>query len=196
MLVIPKMDIYSPGQGIMNKISGTVAEVSETHIVVDQKKYPLKINTRSFEELDEGVLVFPTISTWQEPAVKVGQKVKRRELLARGITRIYFQANVWIFAGLVMVLGVVWGIGKASVYKLIPDYYPEEVGIVGGMVGVLGGLGGFVSPIIFGYLLEHTGLWTTCWMFMWVLSVICLFWLHNVVQLIQRREHPESEHKI
>ncbi|HJL52521.1 MAG TPA: MFS transporter, partial [Arenicellales bacterium] len=139
---------------------------------------------------------FPTKSTWQEPVVKVGQKVQRRELLAKGITRIYFQANVWIFAGFVMVLGAVCGIGQASVYRLIPDYYPEEVGIVGGMVGVLGGLGGFFSPIIFGYLLEHTGLWTTCWMFMWVLSVICLFWLHNVVQLIQRREHPESEHKI
>ncbi|MDP7060484.1 MAG: MFS transporter [Candidatus Marinimicrobia bacterium] len=196
MLVIPKMDIYSPGQGIMNSIPGTVTEVSESYIVVDQKKYPLKVNTRSFEELDDDVLVFPTKSTWQEPVVKVGQKVQRRELLAKGITRIYFQANVWIFAGLVMALGAVWGIGKASVYKLIPDYYPEEVGIVGGMVGVLGGLGGFFSPIIFGYLLEHTGLWTTCWMFMWVLSAICLFWLHNVVQLIQRREHPESEHKI
>jgi len=128
--------------------------------------------------------------------VKVGQEVQRGELLAKGITRIYFQANVWIFAGLVLILGSVWGVGKASVYKLIPDYYPEEVGVVGGMVGVLGGLGGFFTPIVFGYLLEASGLWTSCWMFMWVLSVICLFWLHNVVQHIQRKEHPESEHKI
>ena len=35
----------------------------------------------------------------------------------------------------------------------------------GGIVGVLGGLGGFVCPVIFGYLLEATGLWTSCWMF-------------------------------
>jgi NNP family nitrate/nitrite transporter-like MFS transporter len=196
MLVIPKMDIYSPGQGIMNRIPGTVVEVTEAYIVVDEKNYALKVNTRSFAELEDDILVFPTKSSWQEPVVKVGQKVQRNELLAKGITRIYFQANVWIFAGLVFILGSVWGVGMASVYKLIPDYYPEEVGVVGGMVGVLGGLGGFVSPIVFGYLLEGTGLWTSCWMFMWVLSVICLFWLHNVVQRMQRKEHPESEHKI
>ena len=49
--------------------------------------------------------------------------------------------------------------------------FPDEVGVVGGMVGVIGGLGGFFCPIIFGYLLETTGLWTSCWMFMWVISV-------------------------
>ena len=59
--------------------------------------------------------------------------------------------------------GSIWGIGMGAVYKYIPDYFPEEVGVVGGMVGVLGGLGGFFCPIIFGYLLEGTGLWTSCW---------------------------------
>jgi len=195
MLVIPKMDIYSPGQGIMARMPGTVVEVTESYVVVNEKNYALKVNARSFAELDDDILVFPTKSSWQEPVVKVGQEVQRGELLAKGITRIYFQANVWIFAGLVLILGSVWGVGKASVYKLIPDYYPEEVGVVGGMVGVLGGLGGFFTPIVFGYLLEASGLWTSCWMFMWVLSVICLFWLHNVVQHIHRKEHPESEHK-
>ena len=57
------------------------------------------------------------------------------------------------------------GIGKAAVYKHIPDYFPDDVGVVGGIVGVLGGLGGFVCPVIFGYLLDATGLWTSCWMF-------------------------------
>ncbi len=134
--------------------------------------------------------------TWQEPAVEVGQVVKRRELLAKGVTKIYFQANVWIFAGFVVLLGSVWGVGKAAVYKHIPDYYPEQVGVVGGMVGVIGGLGGFVCPIIFGYLLEGTGLWTSCWMFMWVISVICLFWMHNVIQIMERKEHPEAQKQI
>jgi NNP family nitrate/nitrite transporter-like MFS transporter len=124
--------------------------------------------------------------------VEVGQRIARNELLAKGVTRIYFQANVWIFAGLVILLGSVWGVGKAAVYKHIPDYFPDEVGVVGGMVGVLGGLGGFFSPIIFGYLLEWTGLWTSCWMFMWVISCICLFWMHNVIQMMTREETPEA----
>ena len=196
MLSIPKMDIYSPGEGLMNIIPGTVTEVTKEYIVVGEKKYTLKISDRSFEELEDDIVVFPTKATWQEPVVKVGQKVERRELLAKGVTHIYFQANVWIFAGIVLILGSVWGVGKAAVYRLIPDYYPEEVGVVGGMVGVLGGLGGFFSPIIFGYLLEATGLWTSCWMFMWVLSVICLFWMHNVIVRMEHKEHPEDVHKI
>jgi NNP family nitrate/nitrite transporter-like MFS transporter len=192
MLVIPKMEVYSPGEGIMAVIGGTVTEVTDSSIVVGGRTYTLKLQDRSFEELDSEVVVFPAKATWQEPVVEVGQVVKRRALLAKGVTKIYFQANVWIFAGLVVMLGTVWGIGKAAVYKHIPDYYPDEVGVVGGMVGVIGGLGGFVCPIIFGYLLEGTGLWTSCWMFMWVLSCICLFWMHNVIQWMDRTERPED----
>ena len=144
-----------------------------------------------FENLDDQVLVFPTKSSWQEAIVEEGQEVGKKELLAKGQTNIYFQANVWIFAVLVVVLGSIWGIGKAAVYKHIPDYFPEEVGVVGGMVGVLGGLGGFFCPIIFGYLLEYTGLWTSCWMFMFVVSSICLIWMHVVIQRMTAREQPE-----
>ncbi len=196
MLIIPKMDIYSPGQGIMATMPGVVSEVNSKAIVIGSKSYALiekKIHTESF---DEKLLVFPTKEVWQEPVVIVGQKIQRKELLAKGITRIYFQANVWIFAFLVFVLGAVWGIGKAAVYKHIPDYFPEEVGVVGGMVGVLGGLGGFFCPIIFGYLLKNTGLWTSCWMLMFFLSLICLWWMHAVVVQMMRAKHPESRHLI
>ena len=193
MLVIPKMEVYSPGEGIMAARAGTVTEVSPTVVVVDNKRYELQEQTRSFDELDDQVVVFPTKASWQEPVVEVGQTVKRRALLAKGVTKIYFQANVWIFAFFVVLLGSVWGVGKAAVYKHIPDYFPEEVGVVGGMVGVIGGLGGFVCPIIFGYLLETTGLWTSCWMFMWVISVICLFWMHNVIQRMERPGTPGGD---
>jgi NNP family nitrate/nitrite transporter-like MFS transporter len=41
------------------------------------------------------------------------------------------------------VLACAMGIGKASVYKYIPGYFPNDVGAVGGVVGMLGALGGF-----------------------------------------------------
>ena len=44
------------------------------------------------------------------------------------------------------------GIGKASVYKYVPNYFPKDVGAVGGLVGMLGALGGFVLPPVFGVL--------------------------------------------
>ena len=196
MLVIPKMEVYSPGQGILAVRAGTVTEVSDSVVVIDGKRYELTLQDRSFDDLDRQIIVFPTKMVWQEPVVEVGQVIKRRELIAKGVTKIYFQANVWIFAFFVVVLGSVWGIGKAAVYKHIPDYYPEQVGVVGGMVGVIGGLGGFVCPIIFGYLLEGTGLWTSCWMFMWVISCICLFWMHNVIRIQERKQHPEAQKQI
>jgi NNP family nitrate/nitrite transporter-like MFS transporter len=186
MLVIPKMEIYSPGEGILAQRPGVVTEVTDTRIVVDDQVYKIKRSETDFGNLDDSIIVFPSKDTWQQAVVEVGQEVERRELLAKGITRIYFQANVWIFTGFVIALGSMWGIGMAAVFKHIPDYFPEQVGVVGGMVGVLGGLGGFFCPIIFGYLLEVTGLWTSAWMFMFVLSIICLSWMHRTVMKLSR----------
>jgi NNP family nitrate/nitrite transporter-like MFS transporter len=196
LLIIPKMDIYSPGQGVMATNSGIVTEVTLKSINVGVKIYPFIERQNSSQISDDKLLVFPAKEVWQEPVVKVGQKVQRKELLAKGITRIHFQANVWIFTFLVFALGIVWGIGKAAVYKHIPDYFPEEVGVVGGMVGVLGGLGGFFCPILFGYLLKGTGLWTSCWMLMFGLSVICLWWMHTVITNMIKRKEPELSKKM
>ncbi len=196
LVIIPKMEIYSPGRGVMAMRSGTVTAVSGSAIVVGSKSYELKARPESLKNFDDQLLVLPTKQTWQEPAVEVGQTVKKKELLAKGVTRIFFQANVWIFAVLIILLGSIWGIGKAAVYKLIPDYFPDEVGVVGGMVGVLGGLGGFFCPIIFGYLLEWTGLWTSCWIFMFGLSLVCLLWLHLTTQKLMKEKHPLDMQKI
>ncbi|MCR4336352.1 MAG: MFS transporter [Candidatus Omnitrophica bacterium] len=190
LLIIPKMEIYSPGQGVIATSPGIVTQVDSESIKVGDKAYTFIQKQAENENYDEKLLIFPTKEIWQEPLVKVNQRVEKKQLLAKGITRIYFQANVWIFAFLVFVLGVIWGIGKAAVYKHIPDYFPEEVGVVGGMVGVLGGLGGFFCPIIFGYLLQNTGLWTSCWMFIFLLSGICLWWMHAVIVHMMRMKNP------
>jgi len=201
-LIVPKMEITSPGKGVMARVSGEVTHVSDSLIIVDNKNYPIiqkSTAAKDFEKLDAEVLIFPTKEVWQEPMVAVGDHIKKKALLAKGVSHIYFQANVWVFAILVIFIGSIWGIGKAAVYKHIPDYFPDEVGVVGGMVGVIGGLGGFVCPIIFGYLLEGTGLWTSCWIFMFFLSALCLFWMHSVIRKMTHEEMPhlskQIEHK-
>ncbi|MBY0512932.1 MAG: MFS transporter, partial [Gemmataceae bacterium] len=65
--------------------------------------------------------------------------------------------NIASFTALLFVVGVGMGVGKASVYKYVPDYYPRDVGAVGGLVGALGALGGFVLPPAFGALGRATG---------------------------------------
>lgn len=192
LLVFPKMDVESPGRGVLARLPGTVTEVTPDRISVEvgagQEPYPLMSRPETgFGEKDEGFMLWPEIQTWQEPVVEEGERVARRQLLARGVTHIYFQANVWIFTILVFVIGIAMGIGKAAVYKYIPDYFPEDVGVVGGLVGVLGGLGGFVCPIIFGTLLDLLGLWPTTWMFFLAISVVCLVWLSLVVRRISQQ---------
>lgn len=199
LLIVPKMEITSPGKGVMAKFGGEVNFVSDTLITIGTKNYAVKKEpqaAKDFEALDAKILIFPTKEVWQEPVVSVGEHVKKKALLAKGVSHIYFQANVWVFAVLVIIIGSIWGIGKAAVYKHIPDYFPEEVGVVGGMVGVLGGLGGFFCPIIFGYLLEGTGLWTSCWMFMFFLSALCLYWMHSVIRKMTHAEAPHLATRI
>lgn len=179
MLIIPKMEMLSPGKGVMATKAGRVTHVSDSLIEVDKKEYKLIRRSAEFDNADTKTLIMPTKDSWQSPLVVVGEEVKKRQLVAQGTTRIYFQANMWIYAILVMLVGIVWGIGKASVYKSITEKYPEEVGVVGGMVGVIGGLGGFFCPIIFGYLLDWTGLWTSSWMLMLLISVVCYFWIRK-----------------
>lgn len=196
MLVVPKMEILSPGKGIMAVKSGEVTHVSDSAIVAAGITYPIERQDYDFEHLDDQMLVWPGKDSWQTPQVSVGDRIIKRQLIAKGTTRIYFQANMWIFAILVIIIGIIWGIGKAAVYKYIPEYFPNEVGVVGGMVGVLGGLGGFFCPILFGYLLDATGLWTSSWVLMFLISVVCIWWLNSVISAMLLKKAPQLDGKI
>jgi NNP family nitrate/nitrite transporter-like MFS transporter len=94
--------------------------------------------------------------------------------------------NVWLFTFLVFVVGIAQGFGKASVYRIIHDYYPQNMGTVGGMVGVIGGLGGFCLPILFGYAADHIGVRSSCFMLLFGLTIVCMVWMHYAIKQ-QRR---------
>jgi NNP family nitrate/nitrite transporter-like MFS transporter len=63
------------------------------------------------------------------------------------------------------------GLGNGAVFKLVPDYYPQTVGTVTGLVGAAGGLGGFFPPLVLGIIRQETGAYT--WGFI-SMSVFCL----------------------
>ncbi|MBT4309199.1 MAG: MFS transporter [Anaerolineae bacterium] len=191
LLFFPKMSIESPGSGVMARRSGTVTSVTSNEIQVDDTTYSL-IPKVDVEYGADEVILLPRINTWQDANVEVGDQVAKKELLASGVTHIYFQANVWVFTFFVFIIGIAMGIGKAGVYKFIPEYFPTEVGVVGGIVGVVGGLGGFVSPIIFGSLLKSIGLWTTTWIFFFFITMLCLIWMGLSVRKNAKKREVEA----
>lgn len=95
------------------------------------------------------------------------------------------------FTILVFTLGFFMSLGKAAVYKHIPEYYPTNVGSVAGVVGMIGGLGGFVLPIVFGMLNDWIGVWTSCFMLLFVLVSVALTWMHFAIRRMELERHPE-----
>jgi len=86
--------------------------------------------------------------------------------------------NVYAFTGLMFILGIAWAFGKASVFKYISDDYPTNIGAISGIVGLAGGLGGFVLPIMFGALLDLTGIRSSAFMLMYAVVWVSLIWMY------------------
>jgi NNP family nitrate/nitrite transporter-like MFS transporter len=86
--------------------------------------------------------------------------------------------NVYGFTALMFLLGIAWAFGKASVFKYISDDYPHNIGAISGIVGLAGGLGGFVLPIMFGALLDVTGVRSSAFMLMYGVVWVSLIWMY------------------
>lgn len=100
------------------------------------------------------------------------------------------EMGVLPFTILVFILGFFMSLGKAAVYKHIPVYYPEHVGSVGGVVGMIGGLGGFILPITFGALNDMIGVWTSCFMLLFLLVAVAFIWMHLAILRMERAAAP------
>jgi len=86
--------------------------------------------------------------------------------------------NVYGFTLLMFTLGVAWGFGKASVFKYISDDYPHNIGAISGIVGLAGGMGGFLLPIMFGALMDLTGIRSSAFMLMYGVVWVSLIWMY------------------
>ncbi|MBP0628800.1 MULTISPECIES: nitrate/nitrite transporter [unclassified Cupriavidus] len=83
-----------------------------------------------------------------------------------------------VFTILLFVVGIAFAIGKASVFKFISNDFTHNIGAVSGVVGLAGGLGGFILPILFGMLADLTGVRSSCFMLMYGTVCVSLVWMH------------------
>ena len=109
----------------------------------------------------------------------------------KGPLTLHIGLNPWVFTMLLIVLGFAWGIGKASVFKYISDQYPENIGVISGIVGLIGGLGGFLLPILFGVLVDLTGLRSSIFMLLWGITLVSLVWMYWT-EIVPRRRSESS----
>lgn len=86
--------------------------------------------------------------------------------------------NVYTFTALMAVLGVAWAFGKASVFKYIANDFPTNIGAISGIVGLAGGLGGFLLPILFGALMDLTGVRSSAFMLLYGVVWVSLIWMY------------------
>lgn len=99
-------------------------------------------------------------------------------LTVSGPQTFHIGLDPWMFTALLFVVGIATAIGKASVFKFISDDFTHNIGAVSGVVGLAGGLGGFLLPILFGMALDLTGIRSSCFMLLYGTVCVSLVWMH------------------
>lgn len=106
-----------------------------------------------------------------------------------------WSVGVGLFTVLVFVMGCAMGVGKAAVFKHIPEYFPNDVGAVGGLVGTLGALGGFFLPPLFAYTSEWTGMPQATFFVVFIVTLVAAIWMHATVVSMLHMASPELADK-
>ena len=100
---------------------------------------------------------------------------------------LHITTPIWLFTGLLFVMGVAMGFGKASIYRIIYDYFPDHMGTVGGAVGMIGALGGLVLLMLFGLANDITRVSTSCFMLLYGVLAGCMILMHYAIKRDQFR---------
>ncbi len=106
-------------------------------------------------------------------------------LLALGLA----SQDMVIFTGAALGIALMLGLGNGAVFKLVPQYFPNEVGTVTGLVGAAGGLGGFFPPLILGILRDQLGSFVPGFVALGAVAAICLI-LDRRILLAPNRLEP------
>lgn len=114
------------------------------------------------------------------------------DLQIHGIDRqvaLHIEVGLWPFTALLFVVGIAQGLGRASVYSLLYQYYPHNFGAASGIVSAVGACGGFSLPLLFGLAQDLLGIYSGCFMLLYGVLALCMILMFFANQREQfRRE--------
>lgn len=100
--------------------------------------------------------------------------------------------NAILFTIILFGVGIAMAVGKASVFKFIADEFPNDIGAVSGAVGLAGGLGGFFLPIMFGALVDLTGVRSTSFMLLYGTVCVSLVWMYFSFRGVRNKQIKQA----
>lgn len=95
-----------------------------------------------------------------------------------------FQPGMALLTVAFLTMAAALGLGSGAVFKLVPGFFARETGAVTGLVGAVGGLGGFFPPILMGIVRDATGDYAIAFMLLSEFALGCL--IINLL-VLQRR---------
>ncbi|MBL8792583.1 MAG: NarK/NasA family nitrate transporter [Planctomycetia bacterium] len=90
-------------------------------------------------------------------------------------------ATLLLFLGMSML-----GMGNGSVFQLVPQRFPKEIGVLTGLVGAAGGIGGFFLPNLLGTLRYVSGTFAGGFFIFGLCSIACAAALLHVSRTWER----------
>jgi NNP family nitrate/nitrite transporter-like MFS transporter len=104
-------------------------------------------------------------------------RILRGVFLAVGVLALVLAASYGEMVPLTiacLTMALALGLGTGAVFKLVPEWFPDRVGAVTGVVGAAGGLGGFFPPLVMGIVMSGTGGYAVGFILMAAVALACL----------------------
>ncbi len=115
----------------------------------------------------------------------LADRVGGQRILAFVFPAILFMAACLLFPNVVgFTLGVLGmavasGVGNGAIFKLVPEYFPNSIGSVTGLVGAAGGLGGFFPPLLLGLWKKSFGSFLPGFVLWGAFALLCFVLLRS-----------------
>jgi NNP family nitrate/nitrite transporter-like MFS transporter len=115
--------------------------------------------------------------------------------LVAALALLLVSSDLVLFTIAVLGMAASLGLGTGAIFKLVPEHFPMNVGAVTGLVGAIGGLGGFFPPIMLGVLRQAIGSYTIGFVMLSLVAIGALL-LDVSVFLLPGCHGPSPKHSL